>query len=138
MIIKTAMKWIMIFVSFIKVWVLLFSTFVGSLVLVGGDPGVGKSTLLLQVSIELISIFCISFLTNMFICLINLCACSLTILHPNIFWNLLCLRSGELLIVFFLNMKLAAIIAEGNNFNGPAPVIYISGEEVRFNLDFSN
>lgn len=44
----------------------------GSLVLFGGDPGVGKSTLLLQ---------------------------------------------------------LAAIIADGHNFNGPAPVIYVSGEE---------
>ncbi|ONK80749.1 uncharacterized protein A4U43_C01F21290 [Asparagus officinalis] len=46
----------------------------GSLVLVGGDPGVGKSTLLLQ---------------------------------------------------------LAANIAEGHKFNGPAPVIYVSGEEAR-------
>ncbi|XP_077217364.1 DNA repair protein RadA-like protein isoform X1 [Tasmannia lanceolata] len=44
----------------------------GSLVLVGGDPGVGKSTLLLQI---------------------------------------------------------AAMLAEGHNFNGPASVIYVSGEE---------
>lgn len=86
---------------------LLLST--GSLVLVGGDPGVGKSTLLLQV----------------FLC----CSFVVLLVHPVIPFEQSHLINNTLLEYlnhnFHFQWKIAALIAEGNG-----RVIYVSGEEV--------
>lgn len=34
----------------------------------------------------------------------------------------------------FVTMKIASILAQGFNNNGPAPVVYVSGEEVCISL----
>ena len=79
------------------------SGFVGSLVLVGGDPGAGKSTLLLQVKYRFLYFYSIVILSSILI------LCSYQILH--------------------LKLKIAAIIAEGHD-DRSSPVVYVSGEEV--------
>lgn len=78
------------------------SRFVGSLVLVGGDPGAGKSTLLLQVKDRFLYFDSI--------------VCSILIIWFN--------------QILHLNWKIAAIIAEGRDISGSSPVVYVSGEEV--------
>ena len=80
------------------------SGFVGSLVLVGGDPGAGKSTLLLQVKYRFLYFYSIVILSSILI------LCCYQILH--------------------LKLKIAAIIAEGHDIDRSSPVVYVSGEEV--------
>lgn len=36
--------------------------------------------------------------------------------------------------ILFMTMKIASILAQGLNHNGPAPVVYVSGEEVCISL----